>query len=275
MKPSDWGRSHSGFRHSNLIHSRRFTKQTSKMSILQRKRKYPEADSINMDEQSPWLQRFLSVQKECTIPPPPAVEESSDTYLRQFIKQFTNPVNFLDNDEFTSTSSSSTTNIDSTPDNFSEESAVALEVPAVPNGRIRLSNLPYTINEATIAMTGKKYGFDFIAVVIEIDQRTKLPTGSASVQLAPGLDEKQVGQTLQGEDFGGRPVRAQYEHIKKRRVSAGKADSRYFSFGDAVATKCNICGQLGHTGKHCTELGTAFPCHLCAGRDHEASTSLL
>ena len=57
------------------------------MTAFQRKRKYGEADAINMDEQSPWLQRFLSVQKECTIPPPPAVEESSDTYLRQFIKQ--------------------------------------------------------------------------------------------------------------------------------------------------------------------------------------------
>ena len=243
------------------------------MSVLQRKRKHGEVDSFSMDEQSPWLQRFLSVQKECTIPPPPPVEESSDTYLRQFIKQFTNPVNFLDDDEPSPSSSSSTANIDSTLDNFCDESAA--EVLKVPNGRIRLSNLPYTINEATIMMTGKKYGFDFIVVIIEIDQRTKLPTGSASVELAPGLDEKYVGQTLQGEDFGGRPVRAQYEHIKKRRVSAGKADNRYFSFGDAVtATKCNICGQLGHTGKHCTELGTAFPCHLCAGRDHEASMSL-
>lgn len=240
------------------------------MSVVQRKRKYGDADAINKDEQSPWLQRFLSVRKESIIPPPPPIEESSDTYLRQFIKQFTNPVDFLEGDEYAPTSPSSTANIDTTADGLPDESAIVIKMPEVPNGRIRLFNLPYTMTEATITMTGKKFGFDFIGVVIEIDQRTNLPTGSASIELAPGLDEKHVGQILQGEDFGGRPVRAQYEHIKKRRGSPGKADSRYFSFGDAVATKCNICGQLGHTAKHCTELGTAFPCHLCAGRDHEA-----
>ena len=239
---------------------------------MERKRKLEEGDDDCVQTQSPWLQRFLSLRKESTIPPAPVIIPTDDTYLRQFVDQFPTKEIALHDAENTSEVFEGDSDIECNVISVvTEDSDMDGEPPeVVQNGRIRLFNLPYAMDANLITLQAKKFGFEFTAVHIEIDQRSNLPSGSASVELAPGLDQTVVAQALQGEDFGGRPVRVQSEQRKKRRASGGKAEHRYFFSADVVNAKCNICGNLGHTGRQCSHIGAASPCHLCAGRDHEA-----
>lgn len=239
---------------------------------MERKRKLEAGDGDCVQTQSPWLQRFLSQRKESTIPPAPIIVATDDTYLRQFIDQF--PCREVDrrsaenNSEVLQVDSDIECNIISVVTEESDAEEEQLET--IQSAKIRLFNLPYAMDANSITLQAKKFGIEFIAVHIEIDQRSNLPSGSASIELAPGLDPSTVAQTLQGEDFGGRPVRVQSDQRRKRRASGGKAEHRYFFSADVVNAKCNICGLLGHTGRQCSLIGAALPCHLCAGRDHEA-----
>lgn len=232
-----------------------------------RKRSYEKSGIEDGEVQSPWLKTFLSQKKVATIPPPPIIAETRDTFLRQFAEQFANtdPTNQeVDNDDSCSLQSSVTD-----PDvsvNFESE----ISIQTVDNARIRLSNLPYSMDKDAIIRAGMKYGVHFIAVTIEIDQKTNLPSGSANIEIDHGIDVVSVIQKLVGEDFGGRPVRVQSQHPSKRRASGGRADKRYFAFSDTTETKCRLCGNIGHTARYCTQLKSVLPCHLCAGRDHEA-----
>jgi hypothetical protein len=109
-------------------------------------------------------------------------------------------------------------------------------------------------------------------VVVEIDKRTSLPTGSASVELDPGSDPVEAIKALQGQTCGGRPMKvlSQKTIIKKSRPSGGRAD-RYFLGGDVVFdVKCNSCGKGGHKTVDCDAGGQLNPCHLCAAKDHES-----
>lgn len=236
---------------------------------MERKRKLEEDDGDYVQTQSAWLQRFLSQRKESTVPPAPAIIATDDTYLRQFVDQFPCKEVVLQDTDIIN------------EEVFEGDSDVECNVIRIitkePDGgyvlqnvRIRLFNLPYTMDANSITLNAKKFGIELTSVHVEIDQRSNLPTGSASVELAPGIDESTAAQALQGEDFGGRPVRVQSEQRRKRRGSTGKAEHRYFFSADNVNARCNICGHLGHTGRQCSQIGAAFPCHLCAGRDHEA-----
>jgi hypothetical protein len=98
-------------------------------------------------------------------------------------------------------------------------------------------------------------------------------TYSDAVNLAMDV----IIQSIQGEDLAGRPLRVQRyldKSAAKRRLSGpggggtpGK-DSRYFS--EDISCKCNNCGQVGHKQADCTNETETNPCHLCAGKDHEA-----
>jgi hypothetical protein len=236
---------------------------------MERKRKLEEDDGDDVQTQSAWLQRFLSQRKESTIPPAPVIIATDDIYLRQFVDQFPcKEVALQDteniNDEVFEGDSDVECNVISIITEESDEEYV------LQNVRIRLFNLPYTMDANSITLNAKKFGIEFTSVHVEIDQKSNLPSGSASIELAPGIDESTAVQALQGEDFGGRPVRVQSEQRRKRRGSAGKAEQRYFFSADNANARCNICGHLGHTGRQCSHIGAAFPCHLCAGRDHEA-----
>lgn len=139
---------------------------------------------------------------------------------------------------------------------------------------------------------GAKKGFRFDNVVLGVDRKTQLPSGSATVYVrtsaplaAPtgGLTEEgtlygdpqneevtECIQALQGEELGGRPVRVQ-RFIAKRRQSGslgGRESGRYF-FED-ISCKCHNCGQVGHRQVDCTNETAPMPCHLCAGLDHDA-----
>lgn len=136
-----------------------------------------------------------------------------------------------------------------------------------------------------------------------VDWKTKLPSGSATVQVElpltsagdtakhavdlteeddPNLygdplndDITECIAALQGEDLQGRPLRVQRFVAKKRQSGSlgGRGDSRYFS-GD-ISCKCHSCGQVGHRQQDCTNEAVANPCHLCAGNDHDAGTLMV
>jgi hypothetical protein len=139
-------------------------------------------------------------------------------------------------------------------------------------------------------------GYKFDTVVLGVDRKTNLPSGSATVHVRAGTplepttddvtgDGTLYGdpqneevtdciQALQGEDIGGRPLRVQ-RYMAKRRQSGslgGRGDAyRYFS--DDIGCKCNNCGQVGHRHQDCTNESAPVPCHLCAGLDHDAGAS--
>ena len=118
---------------------------------------------------------------------------------------------------------------------------------------------------------GAKYDVEFLSVEIDMDKRKSLPAGSASVELAVGVCGKTAVESLNGKDCNGRPLRAQLVLPKKitGRPSGGRAD-RYFLGGDSSNdTKCNNCGKVGHKAVDC-DSGPCNPCHLCAGKNHDA-----
>ncbi len=121
---------------------------------------------------------------------------------------------------------------------------------------------------------GKKYGFTFSNVLMNIDKKTNLPSGSALCDISDidkGSDQEIdiLGSfsRLQGQLLGGRPIRVSYAG-EKRRNSSGRDNSRYF--GVDISRKCSLCGIVGHKQNDCTNEPIPFPCHLCAGKDHEA-----
>ena len=131
-------------------------------------------------------------------------------------------------------------------------------------------------------MFGEKYGYTFSAVTILMDKKKNLPAGIVQCDIIssmmidennePSFDINTCISSLQGELCGGRPVRIQNAANDTRRLSGafGKQDaSRYFDLD--ISVKCQLCGLVGHKQNDCTNDPIPNPCHLCAGRDHEAS----
>lgn len=124
-------------------------------------------------------------------------------------------------------------------------------------------------------MFGKKNGFIFVNVVLNTDKRTNQPNGSAICDIAEvigdGLDSTDIStlvNKLHGQFCGGRPIR-----IFNRSNGAdrrGKDNARYF--GIDISKKCVSCGEVGHKVNDCTNKPIPTPCHLCAGKDHEAGS---
>ena len=117
-----------------------------------------------------------------------------------------------------------------------------------------------------------KHGFELASVILDVDKRTSLPAGSATVELASGSDEADAIKSLRGQTCGGRPLKVMSHkpQAKKGRPSFGGQGDRYFLGGDdAVAElKCNSCGKA-HKTMDC-DADQVNPCHLCAAKDHES-----
>ena len=121
-----------------------------------------------------------------------------------------------------------------------------------------------------------KHKCEFKTVEIIIDKKSGLPSGSAIATgiLPPGVDEVLYVETLHNEDCGGRPLRVQLSKTAGLTPRGGKdggnsGSPRYFG-GDAMSSKCSNCGKVGHRQHDCQEEVIPLPCHLCAGKDHEA-----
>jgi ribosomal protein L32 len=239
--------------------------------------------------QSTWIANFLNQKRQACVVSPPSITVANDVYLRQFNNQFSSieaeehdtsdveTETFIAVDKFYKTPEN---DLILSPDKIlidpEDGSVVNPEILddslVISNIKLRLFNLPYSISETEITKIGLKHGFEFVSVTIEMDQRKLFPSGSASIELPPGLDKAFILDNLQEKDFGGRPVRVQMANQKKRK-SGGNADNRYF-IDDVIDIKCKNCGEVGHMARVCTEVGMTNPCHLCAGRDHEAGTLL-
>lgn len=126
---------------------------------------------------------------------------------------------------------------------------------------------------------GSKLGYTLTNVKIGFDKKKNLPSGSASAEIAggPDVDINACVSALQGENCCGRPVRVQRavsgSGDARRRLSGGKDNSRYFV--NDITVKCQNCGEVGHKQFECTNEAIPTPCHLCAGKDHEAGSSVI
>ena len=127
---------------------------------------------------------------------------------------------------------------------------------------------------------GAKYGCPLVNVKIGFDKKKNLPSGSASAELAASegeeVDINACVSKLQGEQCGGRPVRVQRSggsNENRRRLSGVKDSSRYFV--NDITVKCQNCGEVGHKQFECNNEAIPTPCHLCAGKDHEAGSRLI
>lgn len=103
-----------------------------------------------------------------------------------------------------------------------------------------------------------------------LDKKSKAPNGTATAQLTGGTGSVQDRiQSLQGERCGGRPVKVlRYRRDAPSRRSSGSECGRYFA--DDISCKCHLCGVVGHRQQDCTNDPLPTPCHLCAGKDHDA-----
>ena len=222
--------------------------------------------------QSSWLGTFLSRKRKAIVLPPPEVCAVDDLYLQEFCNQFAKRDDSEDDEISLAVNTLSSLQSPSELRTGSAQDPDNGDATAVKNGKLRLYNLPYNMDALAVTKAGAAYGYEFVNVVIEIAPSTGLPSGAADIELGPGIVAALAAQALQGEDFGGRPVRVKAGQQKGQRLSGGRASTRYFTTDDVDAI-CKNCGEVGHVIRHCT-ASNIIPCHLCAGRDHEAGTSV-
>lgn len=74
---------------------------------------------------------------------------------------------------------------------------------------------------------------------------------------------------IQEMDFKGRMVRIVSQDMVKKRRQSGGDSKRYFGGHGIPSQKCFGCNETGHRQQDCPNVSTV--CHLCAGKDHEAS----
>ena len=105
-----------------------------------------------------------------------------------------------------------------------------------------------------------------INVLLDINKKTNVPSGAATIQLAVGSDTNEAITKLTDKDFGGRPVRV--VEMRKLRRTLSSSSQRYF--GEDIECKCQACGQVGHRQTECNNPPLVPACHLCGGGNHEA-----
>lgn len=118
-----------------------------------------------------------------------------------------------------------------------------------------------------------KYGVQDVTAKLNYDKKTNRPAGSAQLFLQPRHSSnpdfdpssylQAIIKLLDGQNYGGREVRARSSESKGRPSVGG----RYF--GGDISVKCNNCGQVGHRQSECPQEPVPPPCHFCAGTDHE------
>ena len=138
-------------------------------------------------------------------------------------------------------------------------------------------------NSHQIERKAKEYGVVIRNVEIHIDRSTKLPRGSATVELTPAsdaddgeeIDADGALQALVGADFNGRPLRVERygrsDKNKSRKSSVG--GSRYFGGSLGISVKCSLCGEVGHMQADCI-ADPVVPCHLCTRADHDPGNDI-
>jgi hypothetical protein len=146
-------------------------------------------------------------------------------------------------------------------------------------GKLRIFNLPFGVDLRKLLAVGLERGLDFLHAALNMDPHTGQHLGTADVELVRGVDAETAAHMLHGAVVDGRPVRANVlrssnlnaDLLRRRAAAATAADNnRYFGGGSHMNIKCNNCGAVGHKAVACTAPPMITPCHLCAGRDHDA-----
>lgn len=196
---------------------------------LKRKLEDPRIEGRKERVQSSWIANFLSQKRDLSIRPAPEVELTKDTYLRKFSEEFlSHPTqkdekiseNYLADDSylgefnmrFLDTTAVDVNNNDvndNEGDDFAShdidisvlvrnnsegdvEASVSVEEKegiSTNNGKLRLFNLPYDLNPTDVINIALMHKIEFLSVILAIDSRTSLPSGQASVELAPHVNE--------------------------------------------------------------------------------------
>jgi hypothetical protein len=133
--------------------------------------------------------------------------------------------------------------------------------------------LSLLLSPVQIEEFARRYDCPLEQIVLGLDKKTKAPNGSATAQLTMGTGGGSAQdriQLLQGERCGGRPVKVLRWRDTPTRRSSGSECGRYFA--DDISCKCHLCGAVGHRQQDCTNDPLPTPCHLCAGKDHDAGT---
>ena len=219
---------------------------------------------------STYLTSFLSKKRNNTIPPPPEESVFEDTYLKVFHDTLAHK-NSLANlipliaDEVVV----NTTEADSSDNNVSIEAS---------NTAIKLRNLPYKMTaDEIIKIIKNQLKLEVLDVSMDIDAKTKLPAGSATILIDKDANITEFIDKLISVEYGGRKVSAYNTDAKQssnNKKLFSSSDGRYFGVGtqsDVVSTvKCFLCGESGHKQNECVNPPLPTPCHLCAGTDHDA-----
>jgi len=136
---------------------------------------------------------------------------------------------------------------------------------------LRLFNLVYTVSSAQVVDWATSLGVCLEGV--EVDSGQGSATACARlrhihVSSASSEQEKEdIVSRLQGEPMLGRVIR-----VQRRDTTLNYSKGRYYTkaIGIDISTKCQVCEEVGHRAKYCTNVGVNVLCHLCAGPDHEA-----
>eukprot|EP01038_Epipyxis_sp_PR26KG_P005193 gene5193-7227_t len=258
---------------------------------------------------SHWLKQFLGKKRVNDVPPIPDIEPVRDDFLIDFhkgfenskkendsvdenenegsVKSFDKDENHRDSFDISDDEKKSIENIDVNLDDIHENHDKVSsnnESGLVGNNnsncyQFTLSNLLFGIKEKQIRDFGASYGFDFKTITFLLAKNSTRPAGSAMIDIefteeynTASLLQEKLLQSLNGQSCCGRDIRVQIHGVNnstnKPNRSFNNNNNRYYDLN--IAFKCNNCGEVGHKQADCPQAPIPQPCHLCAGKDHEA-----
>jgi hypothetical protein len=259
----------------------------------------PTAHQSKRRRTSTWLSSFLSTKREVLAPDaPPEMDTFGDTFLREFNEQFQRQQQAQGSKEETVGVEGTDGQEDEEEESDEDVDDAALDMPIASSssamtvsasasssclvppttGKLQIWNLPFGINAEKVKSFGRQCGVEFTQVKLIVDP-VRNQVGSAEVDLVAGVDTENAAKVLQAGSVSGRPVRVSVTRSSTERGAealaadqlrrrSNAAESRYFG---SISVKCNNCGGVGHKAATCTEAALVNPCHLCAGKDHDAS----
>ena len=137
---------------------------------------------------------------------------------------------------------------------------------------LRLFNLVYTVSSVQVVDWAASLGVSLEGVDVDSGQgsatvcaRLRHPHASSALR---EQEKEDIVSRMHGETMLGRTVR-----VQRRDSSLNFSKGRYYTkaIGIDISAKCQICEEVGHRAKYCTNVGVSVLCHLCAGPDHEAA----